>query len=509
MRPMNRRDFLLDSGKYAAALSAAGLLGGRSAADVQAAAVTNAGSPSDQIRFAVIGVKGRGVNHVDGIAGRNNCVVATVCDCDEAAITRAMNNSEKKQGKLPKYEKDLRKVLDDPNIDAVSIATPNHWHALAAIWALQAGKHVYVEKPVSHNVWEGGKIVEAARKYNKICQTGTQIRSMPGIREAMAFLHAGKLGKVKLAVGTCYKARPSIGKVKGDGEVPATIDYDLWCGPGPKRPPRRQKLHYDWHWQWDYGNGDLGNQGIHQMDVARWGLNKDTMPNSVVSLGGRFGYEDDGETANTQICIFDYGDSELIFEVRGLMTKDYLSERRGKATTDKRLNTVPTGNIFYGEKGVLVCSSYTDAIALDNDDNVIQVFGGRDQNNHFGNFAKAVRSGKREELTADIAEGHLSSALCHLGNVSYRLGREVPFDSREAQTVVRERTGTTDDAGTEALQRMRKHLEANGVSLGKAQCRVGLSLDLDPKTEQFVGHAAANKMLRREYRKGFEVPEKV
>jgi predicted dehydrogenase len=418
-----------------------------------------------------------------------------------------MADAEKQQGKQPKYEKDLRKVFEDPSIDCVSIATPNHWHSLAAIWALQAGKHVYCEKPVSHNVSEGRRLVEAAAKYNKVCQTGTQIRSSSGIREAMAFLHDGHLGKISLARGLCYKPRRSIGRVKGEGTIPATIDYDLWCGPAPKRPPHREKLHYDWHWQWDYGNGDLGNQGIHQMDVARWGLGKAGLPQAVVSLGGRFGYIDDGETANTQVCIFDYGDAKLIFEVRGLMTRDLLADQRGKPTVDKEVNgkrvslRAAVGNIFYGDKGFLVCSSYTDAVALDHDDQIIKVFKGPDD--HYGNFAKAVRSGRQSDLNAPIEEGHLSSALCHLGNISYRLGREVPFGSTEV------RSAGHDKDAAETIDRMVKHLKANGVKLDEAKCRLGAALTLDAKAERFRDNKEANAMLTRKYRKGFEVPAKL
>jgi hypothetical protein len=324
---------------------------------------------------------------------------------------------------------------------------------------------------------------------------------MSGIRSAMEFLHSGKLGKVTLAYGLCYKPRASIGQVQGDGEVPPTIDYDLWCGPAPKRPPQRKRLHYDWHWQWDYGNGDLGNQGIHQMDVARWGLNKPGLPESVISLGGRFGYTDDGQTPNTDICFFDYGDAKLIFEVRGLATKDMLSDQRGKDITDKRMQA-KVGNVFFGEKGILVCSSYTDAVALDLDDKVIEVFKSSKGDDHFGNFCKAVRDNRREELHADIEQGHLSSALCHLGNVSYRLGRDVPFSSGEIHCC-----GSDKDAD-EAIQRMCKHLKADGVNLDGAKCRVGLSLAIDAQAERFRANDKANALLTREYRKGFEVPAK-
>jgi len=420
------------------------------------------------------------------LAGKHNCIITTICDADSAVIGDAMKRTEAQQKKLPRFEQDIRKVVEDKDIDIITIATPNHWHALAAIWAMQNGKDVYVEKPVSHNVSEGRRIVEVARKTNRICQAGTQSRSSGGLKEAMTFLHEGKLGKIKVARGLCYKTRGSIGKVSGPQPIPKSCDYDLWCGPAPKAPLMRKHLHYDWHWVWDTGCGDLGNQGIHEMDKARWGLNKNELAKSVVSVGGRFGYVDDGQTANTQICFFDYGDCELIFEVRGLLTKDLLGAR--------------VGNIWYGTDGYMVCSSYSSAIAYSNDGEVIKKFGGGE--NHYANFIKAVRSRKVEDLNADILEGHLSSALCHLGNISYRLGDEQPF-GQTPQAFAKDK-----DAG-ETFERMQQHLKDNKVSLDAVQCRIGRKLAVEPAKEIFLGDKDANDMLTREYRKGFEVPAKV
>ncbi len=481
MRSLNRRDFLQDSAILAAALAGFRSAGGAAAAEGPAREARKAGA-GDVLRVAVIGVHGRGQDHVGGFAGRNNCTVVTICDADSAVVGPAMKKAEKAQGHAPRYEQDLRRVLDDKDIDVVSIATPNHWHALAAIWAMQSGKDVYVEKPVSHNVREGRRLVEVARATNRICQTGTQIRSMPGIREAMQFLHEGKLGKISVARGLCYKSRPSIGKVQADQPVPKTVDYDLWCGPAPKVPLHRFKLHYDWHWQWNYGNGDLGNQGIHQMDVARWGLGKHQLASAVISVGGRFGYLDDGETANTQVCVFDYGDCELIFEVRGLSTKKLLD--------------VGVGNIFYGSEGYLVCPGYDTAIAFRPDGEVLRKFGGGAD--HYANFVKAVRSRRVEDLNADILEGHLSSALCHLGNISYRLGSDQPFNKK---------TGALGDdkAAAETLARMEDHLRDNQIKLDDTSYRLGRRLAVDPQTESFPGDTVASALLTREYRKGFEV----
>jgi len=479
---MDRREFVKDS-VVGAAIAAAGLDFSKVEARAAAQEKTDIGS---QLRVAVVGVNGRGMSHVGGFAGKNNCAITTVCDCDEAVIGNAMKTVEKAQGKAPKFVKDFRKVLDDKEIDIVSIATPNHWHALMAIWAMQAGKDVYVEKPVSHNVSEGRRIVEASEKYKKICQTGTQSRSMPGMRQSVEFAKSGKIGKVSLTRGLCYKPRGSIGKTMGEQAIPKTLDYDLWCGPAPMNPLHRKRLHYDWHWTWDYGNGDLGNQGIHEMDKARWALGKMELPKGIFSLGGRFGYDDDGETANTQVCLFDYGDSSLIFEVRGLATKDFMGAK--------------VGNIFYGTEGYVVCPSYSSGIAFDKNNKEIGRFSGGGDGLHFENFVKAVRTRKREILNADILEGHLSSALCHLGNISYRLGTE---------QILGDKISGVSEQGQETIGRMVAHLADNKVDLSKTKVRVGRKLDLDPKTETFITDSEANKMLTRPYRKGYEVPAKL
>jgi predicted dehydrogenase len=496
MRFFDRREFFQNSTAVAAAFAALNGAAPTARAADKAKPTTN-GSANNRLRVAVMGVRGRGMEHIQSLAGQRDCVVATICDADVGVIGPAMSHCLAKQGFLPRYESDIRKVLEDKSIDVVTIATPNHWHALAAIWSMQAGKDVYVEKPVSHNVSEGRRIVETARATNKICQTGTQSRSSKGMREAMDFLHSDKIGKVRLARGLCYKRRGSIGKVTGEQPIPKTCDYDLWCGPAPKNPLKRKNLHYDWHWTWDYGNGDLGNQGIHEMDKARWGLGKMELARSVLSVGGRFGYIDDGETANTQICLFDFGDCELIFEVRGLPSD---SPYPGSNFSKGKRGDNFVGNIFYGAEGVLVCPSYTGGVAVRPDGQVIREFkGGED---HFGNFVQSVRSRRREDLNADILEGHLSSALCHLGNISYRLGTPTDFDKAGA-------VFGDDKDGASALTSLQNHLKDAGVALGQSQLRIGRKLTLDTKAENFGSDAQANAMLTREYRKGFEVPAKV
>jgi predicted dehydrogenase len=495
MPRIDRRAFLSESAFLAAAASlapAAGSLGAEEKAEA-----ARKGPASEKLRVAVVGVRGQGMGHVRGYANKHNCVITTICDADKAVIGPAMKHVENEQGKAPKFEQDIRKVVADKNIDLISIATPNHWHALMAIWALQNGKDVYVEKPVSHNVLEGRRIVEAARKYGRICQTGTQSRSMKGMRDAIAFLHAGKLGTIKLGRGLCYKLRPSIGKVDGPQKVSDTVDYDLWCGPAPKKPLMRQKLHYDWHWIWDYGNGDLGNQGIHEMDKARWGLKKNELPRTTMSIGGRFGYVDDGETANTQIIWFDYGDCELVFEVRGLPSKSPYPGKKSPKDGGKKANFV--GNVWYGSEGFLVCPSYSGGIAYSNDGEVIKEFSGG--GDHFANFVKAVRSRKAEDLNADILEGHLSSAMCHLGNVSHRLGVQERF--------TRTPTAFNSKAANDAMTDCIAHLKANEVEVDRIEYSLGRKLNLDIKTETFPGDKEAAPMLTREYRSGFEVPNKV
>jgi predicted dehydrogenase len=445
---------------------------------------TSAGkSANDRLSVAVIGVRGQGNGHLGAYSrtDKYNTEVTYICDADEEIGRKRAEEIAKKQGRTPQYVQDLRKVFDDPSVDVVSTATPNHWHALVAIWAMQAGKDVYVEKPVSHNVSEGRRIVETARRRQRICQTGTQCRSMGGTIEAIDYVHSGKIGQVTLARGLCYKPRGSIGP-KGTYQVPTSVDYNLWLGPAPMKPPARQQFHYDWHWFWDYGNGDLGNQGIHQMDIARWGLGMPSLSKSVISYGGRFGYEDAGETANTQTIIHDYGDKTLVFEVRGLPTGD--------------LRGATVGVIFEGSDGYVVLTSYDAGAAFDPDGKLVTTFqaGG----DHFGNFLDAVRSRRREDLHADIEQGHLSSALCHLGNISYRLGGCIPLGE------ARERLQSRGQAAAD-FDRFAKHLADNGMP-DTVPVQFGAPLDVDPSKEQFVDNPAADALLTREYRKPFAVP---
>jgi len=477
----NRRHFL----KTTAIVAVGASLSARSWAQVAGA--------NDDIRVAVIGFGGRGGDHIKGYTGKKGVRLTALCDCDSNILKGGVAMQKDKGNEVESYT-DIRKLLESKNIDAVSIATPNHWHSLGAIWAIQAGKDVYVEKPVSHNVWEGRQLVNFARKNNRIVQAGTQCRaSRQGIAQAVAWVQAGNLGKIVISRGLCYKRRASIGKVDGPQPIPANIDYDLWCGPAAKLPLMRRRLHYDWHWVWNTGCGDLGNQGIHQMDIARWFLGETALAPYVISVGGRLGYIDDGETANTQIIFQGYAKAPLIFEVRGLPSKT-------DAEDMDKYKGASIGVIVECEKGYVTVPDYSSATAHDPDGKVIQSWkGGED---HFANFLKGVRSRKIDDLYADVLEGHLSSALCHTGNISYRLGAQKKPDEIKAALKV-------DKGMVEAYERMVAHLDANEVDITKTPLSLGLPLRMDPKLEQFIDNAAANAMLTRPYRDAYVVPAQV
>ncbi len=479
MSKISRRRFLESTAALMAAAAAPAPL-------LAAAGRRRRVSPNEKLRVACVGFNSRGMSHVGAFAGMDDVEVVALCDVDTATFDKALRVFITRDLPEPRTYQDMREMLDKENLDIVSIATTNHWHALQSIWAMQAGCDVYVEKPASHNIFEGRKMVEAARKYGRICQVGTQSRANPGMREAIAYLHAGNLGKIRLARGLCYKQRDSIGRVSSPQEPPPTVDYDIWLGPAPKKAVMRQRFHYDWHWQWDYGNGDLGNQGSHEMDKARWGLNKNHLPYSVTTVGGRFGYRDDGETPNTELSIFDYGDCKLIFEVRGLNTPDLMG--------------VKIGNIWYGEEGILVAPSYSSAFVLDNDGKKVKEFGG--SGDHFRNFVDVVRSRRLQDLYCDVEEGHLSAALCHMANISYLLGTQQPFSV--APGIVRE-----DGDAAEALERFKEHLASNNINLDRWSYRVGPTLRFDPRRERFVNNNRADRLMTRDYREPYVVPEQV
>jgi predicted dehydrogenase len=447
---------------------------------------------NEAIRVGVVGFRSRGKSHIQGFGNLPGVRLTALCDVDLEVLEKGVEQYSKPGQKLKAYS-DYRRMLEDKDIDLISIATPNHTHALISVEAILAGKDVYVEKPVSHNLWEGQQIVNAARKHNKVVQTGTQCRSNPGMQEAVRFIQEGGLGAIRVARGLCYKRRKSIGKVEGPQAVPKHIDFDLWTGPAPLKPLMRENLHYDWHWVRDTGNGDLGNQGIHQMDIARWILGEDQLAPRVVSVGGRLGYEDDGDTANTQIVFHHYEKAPLIFEVRGLGSY---------AQNNARPNYlgVEVGLVIDCEEGYMVIPSYSSATAYSHSGKVIRKFSGG--GDHFANMIQAVRSRKREDLNADIWEGHISSGLCHTGNISYYLGQKA--SPGEVMETIR-----GDALAAESVGRMLEHLQVNDVDLNATPVTLGLPLQMDASRTGFVDQPRANEMLTRVYRKPFEVPSVV
>ena len=382
-------------------------------------------SPNDTIRVACVGIRGRGVSHIKAYTSLPNVELAALCDIDESVLNKRAGEVQSSTGKKPALFTDIRKVLEDKSIDAISIATPNHSHTLQTIWSVQAGKDVYVEKPCSHNIFEARQIVAAARKYNRIVQHGSQSRSSAGAQEAVQKLREGVIGDVYMARGLCYKWRDTIGRKQAEA-VPSGVHYDQWLGPAPKREFTQNRFHYNWHWHWDYGNGDIGNQGIHQMDVARWGLGV-KYPFRVSSMGGHFMFDDDQETPNTQVAMLEFNEDGkhklMVFEVRHWITN-------GESTVGGRGNAI--GDLFYGSKGYMsMGGGYQTFLGKEQEPGPKwdRSRGGEGDGGHFGNFLAAMRSRKPSDLNAEIEEGAVSTVLMHLANLSYRLGRTLNFDA--------------------------------------------------------------------------------
>ncbi|MBM3835417.1 MAG: Gfo/Idh/MocA family oxidoreductase [Verrucomicrobia bacterium] len=476
MPKITRRQFFEDSILATAAVASSPLFSARSVA-----AEGPTASANDKITAAVIGCGIRGKQHANELAKLQDCEIAYVCDPDRDRAAELAANLAKTRPQ-PKAVQDLRVILDDKSVSAVFIASPNHWHALAAIWSMQAGKDVYLEKPVSHNVIEGRRIVQAARKLGRICQGGTQNRSNRALAEAIKYIHEGKLGDVKLARSVVYGRRESIGG-PGQYEIPASVDYNLFAGPAPMSPLTRPKFHYDWHWFWDTGNGEIGNNNIHSVDICRWGLGVTGLGQAVISYGGRVGYTDAAETPNTQVAIYDFGGKTIVTETRGLKTEPFHPNFKGAW-------------IFYGTAGIISGSSLFDL-----DGKLVRTFEGKTEN-HFANFLKAVRSRKVSDLNADILEGHQSTALCHIGNISYRLG--APASAK----TIREQLSQlkVHENVLETFERTSKHLTENSVDLEQSKLTLGPLLQIDSNQEKFLSNSQANALLTREYRKPFVVP---
>lgn len=456
MRKLNRRSFAKN-----ATLATIGLANG----PVIFGKNSNWKGANDRLNVAVIGIHGMGQSHIRSYNALENVRVAALCDVDENLFEeRVKKHFTDHDIAKPKIYTDLRKLYEDKDIDAVSITTPNHWHTLAAIWAIQAGKHVSVEKPCCHTFHEGQLLLEAANKYKVIVQDGAEQRSNPCAQSMADYLHNGKLGEVYYGKAMCYKRRDTIGKTPNE-LVPKGVHYDLWMGPAPKKPFSQNRFHYNWHWQWDYGNGDMGNQGVHEMDVARWGLNVG-LPTKITSVGGHFMFDDDQETPNTQISTFEFDNPKgandkkkmLVFEVRHW---DHNIEGfSGRKKDDdggymtSSANTV--GNIFLGSKGFMLKNvdewkTYHGKERQPGDS-------GSGLGNHYLNYTNAIRNNDPASLNGKIEEGVLSCSLIHLANISYRLGR---------------------------------------------------SLEFDPVKKKFKGDNEANAMLTKKYRAPFVVPEHV
>jgi len=492
MKGITRRQFL---GGTAAAVAAGTFILGSSTRRVLGA--------SNEIRVAIIGVGSQGSSHLGSYLGKEmrdlNVRLVAVADADQDHVSAAVDKATKAGLKVTGVQ-DMRKVFDMKDVDAIVTATPNHWHSLTSIWALQSGKDIYVEKPMSHDMFEGRKVVEAAAKTGKMVYVGTQNRSDEGRKAAYEWIWAGNIGKVVRGRAFCYKPRASIGKTEGPQPLPAGLDYDLWCGPAPKDPLRRKKLHYDWHWFWATGNGDIGNQGIHEMDKARWGV-RATKIVRAMGFGGRFGYDDDAETPNTETVFLETDTVPIIFEVRGLPARKPTAEE--KSPPMDAYKGVRIGEIIECEGG-----SYDGGWVYDNKGEKVKQFQRDSGKNHRVNFIKALRSRDPKDNMAPPLEGHRSALCFHAGNISYRVGKEMK--QAELQEMFK-----ADKVALECWERFQKHVNVNEADAAKWQPTVGPWLTFDPEAEKFTGTFAdqANKYLKGpaggKYREPFVVPDKV
>jgi len=451
---------------------------------------------NDEIRVAVIGCRGKGAQHIRVFRDIPNVKVAAICDPDEHVLAREKNKFTDDGETVDTY-KDMRYVMDRRDIQAVVIAAPNHWHALAGIWACQAEKDAYVEKPISHNIWEGRQLVKAARRYNRILQTGTQNRSDVGMRAFLDYAKEEKLGQAEWAHGLWFKKRDSIGNVKGPQPIPEHIDYNLWTGPALLKPLRRENLHYDWHWFWETGNGDMANLGVHQIDDCRFLTHTQGLPKHVISFGERWGYVDDGQTPNTQLALYKYDDIDIFIQIRNLPMK------AGTNAMD-HVRGVRAGNIVKFKDGYFA-GGRGGGWFYDLHWNKVKQFPGDGGAGHQANFIDAVRKRDHSILHAEIEQGHVSSALCHAANISYVLGQHNDSLEPAAQAVedVPQVAGIVDQ--------WKEHLAANTVDLHRSPIRVGPWLQMNTKDEKFVGdwHCEANMFVSETYRKPFVVPKNV
>ncbi|NLY01481.1 MAG: Gfo/Idh/MocA family oxidoreductase [Rhodopirellula sp.] len=437
-------------------------------------------SPNERLNMAIIGARIRGGQHVQVFGGRRDCAITHICDADSTVGEQLAAKIPNK----PKFVQDMRRIFDDKSIDVVTICTPNHWHSLAAIWAMQAGKDVYVEKPVSHNIGEGRRMVQAARKYNRICQAGTQHRANGVHRAAARYVREGKLGRVTLAYSCVSGTRGSIGPA-GQYSPPPTVDYDLWSGPAPMEiPVRRKSFHYDWHWFWNWGGGELANNSVHYVDTLRLITGLAGLGRGVLCLGARLGLDDCAETPNVQLAVHDFGPATLVQEIRNL---------KGRRPKHGSIYIAGTEGYLAGELGRLC--------AYDRQGNELLELSGPALD-HFGSFLEAVRTRNREALSAEVEGGHVSTSLIHVANISHRLGR--PASPKEIQEALEARK--THPYAMEMLEEICQYLRDRQIDLEKTPLALGPSIEIDSDRENFIGNPAANTLLTRDYRRPFVVP---
>lgn len=461
---------------------------------------------NSEVRLAILGlggidipgsVGGRGRQLINALRGVPQARIVSICDVDEQVLANGVELL-KKQNQTVSAHSDLRDVFDDKNVDAVIVALPNHWHALATIWACQSGKDVYVEKPFCHNIWEGRQMVAAARQNKRMVQVGTQSRSSELLPEVFQAISDGMIGPIRSVHALIYRPRPGIGTISGPTTVPSSIDYDLWCGPARKQPVMRPYLHYQWHWFWETGNGEIGNNGPHTIDIARWALGQNRAPRRVMSIGGRFGEPDCAETANTQIAIMDYEPAPLICEVRNLGSR--------KDGTSGKYRGAGGGVVIDCDGGYCLAEANA-ATVFDKSGKKIKEFQSQQNpsqmvTDHLANFVSAVQSRKSESLNAEAIEGHLSAICFHAANVSHRLGSLASPEKIKAAT-------SDNQLAADAYERCAEHLKLNGIDLEKSQATAGPWLDLDVERQVFAGEFAneANAISRRPNREPFVVPE--
>jgi predicted dehydrogenase len=407
-----RRDFLKRTSALTAGLAALGGVNPLRAAD----------SPNRKVVVGIIGCNSRGMNHIDGYLALPNAEIGYICDVDKRAVEKGIAAVAKKQTRKPKGVTDLRRLLEERDLDAVSIATPDHWHAPATILACAAGKHVYVEKPGSHNLHESDLIVAAARKHKRVVQMGNQRRSWPWVIEAIAAVQAGEVGRACFARGWYTNHRLPIGRGK-EAPVPDWLDYSLWQGPAPEQPYRSNILHYNWHWFWNWGTGEMGNNGVHSMDLARWGLQVE-LPSRITCGGNRYFYQDDWETPDSTVATFDFGDKGIVWE--------------GQSCAPRAFEGASFGVNFYGENGCVAIAG-NKCVIYDLNNKVVREIKSQQEELygfdalHFGNFLDAIRQGKA--LRAEIDEGQKSTRMCHLANIAWRTGRTINFDPKTLRIV--------------------------------------------------------------------------